>query len=417
MHWNEIRDPIYGFIRYNDFEKEIINHPCFQRLRRIRQLALTDMVYPGAQHTRFEHSIGVMHLASRIFDSIVSDKKNMELLHKEFGFVKAGIEKDRQLIRIAALLHDIGHGPFSHGSEKCFPINTKTRDRYSHEDYSVAIIKDILKDTIEQNQFNRNNCDIRADDVAAFIAGNPTHLGDRIFWKTLISSQLDADRGDYLLRDSYHIGVKYGVYDLDRLIVTITLGIEPEAKSLILGVHEDGWHVAESLIFARYQIYSQIVLHKKRRAYDLMLENALTEIVGTFPKPTTIKQLSNFLTYDDFHILQLMKKERNYWCESILQRNHLKCIYENQRINADSEADIERLKDNLISHGIEFFNDDETPTWYKWDEKIFIIDAKRKAEPLSSYSAMINNIIRTPQLRIYVKPDKEEEALTVKEGL
>ena len=111
----ETRDIIYGFITYDDWEREIINHPVFQRLRRIKQLSLTDMVYPGANHTRFEHSLGVMHLASLFYDNILEKRK--QFLENVLYFNDYGLEKDKRIIRLAALLHDIGHSPFSHAGE------------------------------------------------------------------------------------------------------------------------------------------------------------------------------------------------------------------------------------------------------------------------------------------------------------
>lgn len=119
----EIRDPIYGFIKINEFEKEIIDTSTFQRLRRIQQLAFSSMAYPGAVHTRFEHSLGVMHLAGLMYDSIIEDRDNRELLHKTlpYGENKDEFKRDKQLIRIAALLHDVGHAPFSHAAEEVIP--------------------------------------------------------------------------------------------------------------------------------------------------------------------------------------------------------------------------------------------------------------------------------------------------------
>lgn len=233
----EIRDPVFGFINFNEWEKEIINHKAFQRLRRIRQLALTDMVYPGAIHTRFEHSLGVMHLATLMYDAIVNNDNNKRILEDKLSYNEAGLKKDRQLIRLAALLHDLGHAPFSHASEEIMPINDQTGKPFRHENYTTAIIKGTLNKVIENHQINKTNYNISAEEVAALIEGNAAILGKKIFWKVIISSQLDADRGDYLLRDSHHIGVKYGIYDHARLLNTLVLGIEPESNEVVLGVN------------------------------------------------------------------------------------------------------------------------------------------------------------------------------------
>ncbi|GAV23385.1 HD domain-containing protein [Carboxydothermus pertinax] len=148
----EIRDPIHGFIKIDEWEREIINHPIFQRLRRIKQLAWTDMVYPGAMHTRFEHSLGVMHTATKMFKSIV--EKDSLFLKNELKYNNAGIERDLAVLRIACLLHDVGHPPFSHAGEDLMPTNPKTNKAYKHEHYSAAIIRHFFKEVIEQHPIN-----------------------------------------------------------------------------------------------------------------------------------------------------------------------------------------------------------------------------------------------------------------------
>lgn len=215
----EIRCPIHGFIELNEWETRIIDHPAFQRLRRIRQLAWTDYVYPSAMHTRFEHSLGVMHIASRLYDSIVSTSS--PILKSVYGYNDLGLMRDRQKVRLAALLHDIGHSPFSHGSEEMFPerqaSEPETRDPVrkhllkplKHEDYSIALVREVLRAAIDDDEWNRRNFGVTADEVASIIEGNPK-AGPALFWRDLLSGQLDADRMDYLLRDSHHIGVNYG---------------------------------------------------------------------------------------------------------------------------------------------------------------------------------------------------------------
>src|SRR5213593_4683215 len=116
----EIRCPVHGFIMLNDWEREIISHPAFQRLRRIRQLAWTDQVYPGAMHTRFEHSLGVMHMATRLYESVV--QRSQSVLEAELGYNREGLARDKTLVRLTSLLHDVGHAPFSHAAEDLFPF-------------------------------------------------------------------------------------------------------------------------------------------------------------------------------------------------------------------------------------------------------------------------------------------------------
>jgi HD superfamily phosphohydrolase len=141
----EVRDILFGFIRFDAQEREIINHSAFQRLRRIKQLALTDMIYPGAAHTRFEHSLGVMQMATDMYECIT--EKSADVLGKNLSMDDSGIRRWRKVIRLAALLHDVGHAPFSHAGEDLFPKLPGSEKRYKHEDYSIAIIKEYFLST------------------------------------------------------------------------------------------------------------------------------------------------------------------------------------------------------------------------------------------------------------------------------
>ncbi len=419
----EIRDPIHGFITFNEWEKDIIAHPVFQRLRRIRQLALTEMVYPGATHTRLEHSLGVMHLATKMYDAILRDDENKRLLKDKLQYKEAGSERDRHLVRLSALLHDVGQPCFSHASEDLFEENPLTGKAYKHEDYTVELIKGPLREVIENHTLNKNNFKITSDEISALIQGNPGILGKKIFWKVIISSQLDADRADYLFRDSLHTGVKYGLYDLDRLLVTITLGKDPETDDIVLGVKEGGWHVAESLITARYQIFSQVYYHKTRRAYDFMLQQFLIEIIKKLPPPT---KLNEFLELDDYAVWHMLQDNKNsYWAKSILERKHLKKIYETKDIpiqkgteNNNETKKVIEIKKQLDSQNKWYWEDPAKGKWYKLnnddsDKEIWIISKERTSSPLSQYSRIVKSLSDSRQTRIYVKPQDEKEVKSI----
>ncbi|MFA7173828.1 MAG: HD domain-containing protein [Kiritimatiellia bacterium] len=292
----EIRDPIHGFITLDEWERDIINHSAFQRLRRIRQLSMTDMVYPGAMHTRFEHSLGVMHVATRMFDSLVKREKDI-LKGESLNFTEEGLKRDRIIVRLAALLHDCGHAPFSHAAEDLMPINPKTNKPFKHEHYSAAIVRTLFKDVIDDHKANENY-DISTEDIAQLIDEDKTvSLGRRALWKSLISSQLDADRSDYLLRDSHHAGVAYGQYDLNRLIVTLRIGVSAEDENPCITIDESGLHVAEALIIARYMMFTQVYFQKTRRIYDLHLQESLRNIFNgdKFQPPVSKESLEAYL--------------------------------------------------------------------------------------------------------------------------
>lgn len=413
----EIRDPIHGFISLNELEWDIINQPDFQRLRRIKQLGFTDMVYPGAMHSRFEHSLGVMHIASEMFDSITLRRK--EFLEKELCFNSTGLEKDKVIVRLSGLLHDIGHGPFSHGSEELMPVDPKSRKKYTHEQYSSAIITTKFKDIIENHPFNLNY-NIKAQDIADLLTGKSANLKRSLLWKGLISSQMDADRADYLLRDSYHIGVAYGSFDLQRLLNTISVGLDDEDTPRI-ALEYQGLQVAEAFILARYLMFKQVYFHHTRRAYDHHLLQGMKCILkdGLFPPPVSKKDLEEYLEWDDCKVMGYFKEQKAMeHGDYILYRNHFRKIYETP--STYSEKELEKIELAVVEltktiGSNNWFKDNTENSWYKYgDNDIPILQKLReKDESLSSCSSLSkipDSLKSLDQVRIYVSYDFREKA-------
>jgi hypothetical protein len=250
MARGEVRDPVHGFIFREPVENLIIDSPAFQRLRGIRQLALAALVYPGATHTRFDHSLGTMHVAGKIAESI--------------GLEAAEV----RLVRLAALLHDIGHGPFSHVSEPVLEqfcdrerVSMK-RGQQIHEVLSSAIIR-------EDEALRRPLSDVDRDQIIGVLDGT---YGDAVL-KSIVSGPLDADKQDYLLRDSHFCGVRYGVYDLERL--SHCLAVHPDPDDRYLAITEDGVHALEQFVLAKYYMTTQVYRHKVRLISDAMIQRAL----------------------------------------------------------------------------------------------------------------------------------------------
>jgi HD superfamily phosphohydrolase len=275
----EIRDPLHVFVRLDAPEQAVLNSPPFQRLRHVHQLALTYLVYPGATHRRFEHSLGVMEIATRIFDT-VTDPRNLE--HEDAREVippePDTVHYWRRVLRLAALCHDLGHLPFSHAAEdELLPPGV------DHESISRA---HILSD------------EMRAIWAAMEPPVTPEHIalvavgpeGEEVVspWRAIVGEIISgdvfgADRMDYLLRDSLHTGVAYGRFDHHRLIDTLRIlpdapgGPDDDAGSSApgLGIEYGGVESAEALLFARYFSFSQVYFHRARRIYDIHLKDFL----------------------------------------------------------------------------------------------------------------------------------------------
>ena len=228
-----IRDSIHGNLPLDPFEIEVLDYPQLQRLRRVKQLGFISLIYPGANHSRFEHSIGTMHLASKLADQLELSKE------------------DKDLVRIAGLLHDAGHGPFSHVSEAVLGVN--------HEEITAFVIeKTSIHDKLSEKFDTKEIIDI---------INGEGKLGP------IISGDLDMDRMDYLIRDSHYTGVAYGVIDTERIISNLKL-----ERELILDIK--GVQAAESALTARYLMYPSVYQHHTTRIINAMFRRCLRDLIN-----------------------------------------------------------------------------------------------------------------------------------------
>jgi len=350
-HQNRIRDPIHGFIHFSDAEKKVINLKEFQRLRNIKQLAFTYYVYPGAMHSRFEHSLGVMELAKQAFMYLLKDKESSLLIKESLKEVNLSIKNVLDGLRLAALLHDVGHLPFSHGAEDILPKGKK------HEDISIEIIRS-LSDKLDSFYFHGIT-----DFVIQLIQNEPI-IPELNFMRNILSGQIDVDRMDYLLRDSLHCGVKYGNFDHTRLLETL-LVVKNEINGVGLAIDYGGVQALEALILARYYMYTQVLCHRTRRIYDIYLQKYLEESGRTFAK------MSNVVDVDDLDWFYEMRKivdtqeKGNLWAKSIINRDHHSAIYETNVFASSTDA---LLAEQIYTKLLKEFTDHD-----------FILDSKAEA--------------------------------------
>lgn len=406
----EIRCPIYGFIPLDAWEYDIIHQPAFQRLRRIRQLAWTDYVYPGAMHTRFEHTLGVMHMAGILFDRLTQEgSPSRHEIIGYFGGNPDALKRSHKIVRLAALLHDIGHTPFSHGAEDLMQLR-EDGERLTHEDYSAAVIRSKFADAIDRHP--KNAYGITAALIADMVMGK-AGAGRELLWRPLVSGQLDADRMDYLLRDSHHAGVDYGRYDWHRLASTMTMApAEEEGGAPRVGVTEGGWNVAESLVVARYMMFNQVYFHKTRVILDHHLHNALGQMLpnGTFPPPTDAG-LDAYLAWDDWRVLGLLANGAGgEHGERLRKRDLFKPIRETPPYPSD--GDQKRLDAWRAALGTRLAADISSgKSWYKMDDTdvpVVTEDARRIVRPLSYYSPIVPKMGQMQIVRLYVRSEDRE---------
>ncbi len=259
-----IQDPIHGLLRIEDWIIKLIDTPEFQRLRRISQIGFANLVYPGANHTRFEHSLGVMHIAKQLTEKMdISDDEKREII-------------------ASALLHDIGHAPFSHCSEGII----RKYIRIKHEDVEWILKNGEIYDAITEIGLDVNK-------IIKHIKGKTDC--------DIISGDIDADRMDYLVRDSYYTGVAYGVFDLSRLINKITF----DGKKMI--IESKGLRAAESLLISRFLMYPTVYFHHVCRIARKMFEKAVE-----FCIEEGFLDAVEFLRMDDYEITCFLRKQEGY---------------------------------------------------------------------------------------------------------
>ena len=319
----EIRDPIHGSIQLNDGEVAIIETVEFQRLRQIKQLGFSEFSFPGATHNRFLHSIGVSHVSGQIFDGIF----------RAYPFTKLSVRNRlRQTMKLAALLHDIGHGPLSHTTELVMPqlrkLNIKIYDEQkidqsrqaNHEDYTIKYVTDSIIAQLVESHFP----DITAKHIACLIDKNLTcdesyftdgTINFRPLLSQIVSSELDSDRIDYLERDSYFCGINYGKIDKDWLLQNLTLHVVQDKAYLAL--NRRALYAFDDFLISRHHMHLMVYFHHKSIVYEEMLNRYLTSPDCKFILPADSDE---YISYTDYKLYEHLGAVNNPWAQRIAQR-------------------------------------------------------------------------------------------------
>lgn len=309
-----VRDPVHNFLQLREEEAELLGTRLFQRLRGIRQLALASLVYPGALHTRFDHSLGVCHVAG--------------MMAEQLGLSQDDVE----LVRQAALLHDLGHGPFSHVSENMLK-------RYAHpvtipEGQKKEKIHELITAHLIAN--NGQIVDILGKHSCERIAKLLSAGHGQPVLRSIVSGPLDADKQDYLLRDSLFCGVQYGVFDIHQFHRSLTLfGAEDEKELMII---PDGVHAVEQYVLAKYYLTTNVYRHRVRLITDQMIvrsivlgieEDGLTDLERVYAFDNSAPFMEHYSEWDDARLLHAFdsKAQPQSLCGELLHRLQVRHLH------------------------------------------------------------------------------------------
>lgn len=342
----EVRDPIHTFVHFDARERDVINSRAFQRLRHIHQLGMSHFVYPGANHTRFEHALGVMELAARVFERITRDDLLTDQVRDLVPELADQYQREHWLrtLRMAALCHDLGHLPFSHAAEtELLP------DGWNHERLTVELIH-----SDELAHIWEDSPPLNPDEIAKLAVG-PSQVNDSspknveaVLSEVITGETFGVDRIDYLIRDSYHAGVAYGRFDHYRLIDTLQL-LPPapyhgdRSQEPALGIERGGIHSAEALLLARYFMFKQVYFHHVRRIYDIHLQDFMALWL---PEGRCPVDLDGFLALTDNEVTAGLLDaaysggdELGEHARRIVCRRHFRRVYEPSREDLEATLD------------------------------------------------------------------------------
>ena len=382
------RDPIHGFIHADSLERALIDSRPVQRLRSIRQLGFTSLVFPGAEHGRFSHVLGAMELAGRVYDALAT--RSPDLLDNQPNC------QDRRLVRVAALLHDIGHPPFSHSAEGLF------EEGLDHEDMTQRLLRSTELDSI----FQRWGEGVEPSQVARLLK-NPETAQERLLAQ-IVSSELDVDKMDYLLRDSLFCGVRYGNFDLARLLDTMLPLEDPETGEWGLGVAEGGVHALEALVMARYYMFTQVYFNRVGKALELHFNEWLEESSQRWPADPAA-----FLALDDISTQTAMRGSESQHALAVVERRYFPMVFETREHLSPEEKSrfeemVPRLRDEfgaahiLVSHAAK-------DPHRLGESRVLVQRFDGQLEPMEEASHFVRHLGRIDRYRIYTPPQLVSE--------
>ncbi len=417
----EIKDPIHGSIALSDEEEAVLETPEFQRLRQIKQLGFAEYSFPGATHTRFLHSVGVMHLAGLAFDSVF----------RKYKFSSEAMRaRLRQVVRLGALLHDTGHGPLSHTTEVVMPkVSTliigvyANRERghavdfgrtATHEDYTIKMVTDSELSKCIAKSFK----ELTGHHIACLIDRGLKAPDDffvdqgldfRPILSQIVSSEMDVDRMDYLERDAYFCGTNYGRVELEWLIGNLTFH---EAKGRVyLALNRRALYTFDDFLISRHHMYLMVYFHHKSIIFEEMLQRYLDSKDCSYFLPS---EIDKYLRCSDFSLYEHLAAQSNEWAKRIATRRPYRMLSEMHATEASARP--AKICAVLDAEGISTIQSSSATRLSKYhatqDQEAFPIfvvddyDKREKPVPIEKVTRVFQQYEETRMIeRIYVAPE------------
>ena len=383
----KICDPVHGFIRFGSLEQKLIDSAAFQRLRYIQQMGTAYLVYPGATHTRFEHSLGVMELAGRIYGNLTAPHNQVVPLDKSPEELSYWL----LILRLAALCHDLGHLPFSHTAEKSLLPDG------GHEQMTLALIRSQELKPI----WHAIGPEAENDVVKLAVAAPDISLTswEKVLSQVITEDNFGADRIDYLIRDGHYTGVGYGHFDYHQLIDS--LRILADGSSLTLGVTASGIQSVESLWIARYMMYARVYHHSKVRVYS----NHMRRFMSRHYRHLLKTDVADYLRHTDYTLLTALSvaaEQGDYDALCLLKREKVFCEVSQPHFTEQMLSDI----GNVFGEAVFI---DHSPS--KSAERLFPVFSEEKGmlTSLQSSSFLRDIPAGAKPLCVFVHPQKQAE--------
>ncbi|WHY77500.1 HD domain-containing protein [Neobacillus sp. WH10] len=360
------KDPVHRYVHVRDLAIwDLIGTKEFQRLRRIKQLGTTFLTFHGAEHSRFNHSLGVYEIVRRIIDDVFAGRPEWN-------------DNERLLTLCAALLHDLGHGPFSHSFEKVFD--------FDHEDLTRAII---LGDTEVNKVLLKVSPDFPSQ-VAEVIA----KTSEKKLVVSMISSQIDADRMDYLQRDAYFTGVSYGQFDMERILRVM----RPREDQVV--IKKSGMHAVEDYIMSRYQMYWQVYFHPVSRSAEVILSKILHRAKQLYKENYTFK-------YEPIHFTSLFHEQVTL--EDYLKLDESVILYYFQIWQEEADTVLSDLCRRFVNRNLFKYAEFDPAKEYKKLTELTTLFKKAGIDP--EYYLVVDSSSDLPY--DFYRPGEEEERLPI----